>query len=48
MPASNFIICSVGIKNIIIRSGKRYCLIQKMPKEIEEKETTKEPEIFVY
>lgn len=37
-----------GIKNILIRSGKRYCLIQKMPKEIEEKETTKEPEIFVY
>ena len=36
------------IKTILIHSGKRYCLIQKMPEEIEKKETTTEPEIIVY
>ena len=37
-----------GIKFIIIDTGKRYCLIQKMPESIEENLDTKEPEIFVY
>lgn len=37
-----------GIKYILIDSGKRYCLIQKMPKSIEENENNKEPQIFVY
>ena len=37
-----------GIKYILIESGKRYCLIQKMPKSIEEKEQDTEPQIFVY
>lgn len=36
------------IKFIIIDTGKRYCLIQKMPQNLEEKQDTKEPEIFVY
>lgn len=37
-----------GIRYILIDSGKRYCLIQKMPKGIEKIEDNKEPEIFVY
>lgn len=37
-----------GIRYILIDSGKRYCLIQKMPKEIKQIEDNTEAEIFVY
>lgn len=37
-----------GIKYILIDSGKRYCLIQKMPKGLEQQQDNAEPEIFIY
>ncbi len=37
-----------GIRYILIDSGKRYCLIQKMQKEIKQTEDNTEAEIFVY
>lgn len=37
-----------GIKYILIDSGKRYCLIQKMPKGLEQQQDNTEPEIFIY
>ncbi len=37
-----------NIKYMLLDSGKRYCLIQKMPYEIQKMQDTTEPEVIVY